>query len=97
MPEVLQQFKPFNRQAGARKSLYAWELYLDGKPRLFTQGEDFSCKTSSFVSLASRAALAMGCGIRTSISEDGVQVVLQAIENDERQPRRGRRPRGAAE
>ena len=90
MPELMEKFKPFNRKAGAREKKYAWELYLDGKPRLFTQGEDFLCNTSSFVSAASRAALAMGCGVKTSISEDGAQVVIQAIDNDER-PVRGRR------
>ena len=88
MPELLPKWEPFNRKAGAREKKYPWELWLDGTPRLFAQGEDYLCKTSSFISSASRAAIELGVAIRTSMNEEGTEVRLQAIDLENKRSRK---------
>lgn len=51
MPKALDELPKSTR--GGRGTKYDWDEWLgDGKPMLFVKGEDYTCKTSSFIGAA---------------------------------------------
>lgn len=86
MADVLKEFETVaDRKFGAAKEQYNWHRFLDGQPRMFLRGEDFSesMRCKSFAAAAHLAAKRRGIKCRTSINEQRGQVVLQAILGDD--------------
>lgn len=79
MAEQVPEFQPL-REKRSGKPKYNWDLWLSGEPWILYAGEDFSCMAVSFVSSAAKYAARNGFSVKTSISEDGMMVSLQAIE-----------------
>ena len=63
MAKILEEFpvNPVGRQAK-----YPWKVWLDGKPRLLVQGEDFETTPANFRATAFQAAARSGIKIRTA-------------------------------
>ena len=67
-----------------RRSKYKWDQWLNGKPWLLRQGEDFQTSSESFRAVASRAAAAEGKRLRTRLTsdDDGTKaIVIQAYDD----------------
>lgn len=79
MAEVTQQFEPL-RPKRQGKPKYPWQDWLNGEPWRLYAGEDFECQSASLVSSAAKFAGRNGFSVRSSISEDGLMVSLQAIQ-----------------
>lgn len=46
--------------------IYPWKEWMDGKARRATQGRDYSCKTSSFISILHKHGERNGMKVETS-------------------------------
>ncbi len=55
-----------------RRSRYDWEAWLDGGVWQGRRGDDFTCKTTSFVSQLYKAAYDRGLRIHVRLISDGV-------------------------
>jgi len=86
MAETVEQFQPL-RPKRQGKPKYPWQDWLNGEPWLLYAGEDFTCQSDSLVSSAAKFAQRNGFAVRSSISEDGLIVSLQAIERRKKGPR----------
>ncbi len=65
-----------------RRSRYDWPNWLDGNVWQGRQGEDFTCKETSFVSQLYKAAYDRGLRIHVRPLPDGI-VEWEAYESDE--------------
>lgn len=79
MAEQLPQFQPL-RAPREGKPKYPWAEWLNGEAWLLEAGLDYQCQAVSFVSSAAKYAARNGFSVKSSISEDGLMVSLQAIE-----------------
>lgn len=86
MAELLEKFEHQRTRQG--KSKYPWQEWLDGNPWKLEAGVDYNCMAQSLVSSASKFAQRNGFGVRSSISEDGLTLTLQAVERRERRKSR---------
>jgi hypothetical protein len=72
MAEVLDSYD-FSAGSAGR---YNWDEILDGQIRKMIGGEDFTVKTTSFITSAKKAAQKRGKNL--NVRTDGSDVVLQA-------------------
>lgn len=74
MAEVLDSYD-FNAGGTGR---YDWDTIMDGQIRKMVGGEDFTVKTTSFITSAKKAANKRNKGL--NVRTDGNDVVLQAVD-----------------
>lgn len=53
---------------------YDWDLWMDGKPHLAKQGEDYHCKTQSFVTMLRHQAFYANVKVSLQVVEGGSAV-----------------------
>lgn len=83
MPAILESFE-FRKGVGQQENAatYDWDTFLDGQMRRFTAGEDYTCKTNTFSTLARASAKRKGLKIKTTKVSDPEGIVIQAVPGD---------------
>lgn len=62
------------KERRGRKAKYDYDLILDGAPRVFTQGEDFTCEPTSFYTSVRIEARSRGIDAKVRVKDDQVYV-----------------------
>src|SRR5689334_9749015 len=75
---ILDEFPPVKGQ-----TRYAWDEFLDGRPREFVVGEDFTSKVTTFRANAQTQAKKRGGRVRSRLLRDGERqlLLLQFVRN----------------
>lgn len=78
---MAQKLEAFPEGANSREgySRYPWNEWLDGDAWELEQGADFTVTTKSFRSAAAQAARIRNGGIRTALTNEGKNVVIQFV------------------
>lgn len=63
----------------ARRGIYPWDEWLDGRVRELHQGVDYQKATKSFRSAAQQAARVRKGRVRTTVIDNGAGLALQFI------------------
>lgn len=63
---------------GGGKTQYDWDVILDGKIRELERGKDYTCKETTFATLARKAAKQRGMVVKSAKSDAGI--VIQAVK-----------------
>ena len=80
MAKTLSEFP--SDHTGGRPEMYPWDQWLDGRPWLLTNGEDYKTTTKQFRNAAEAAARRKGLWIRGQVQKNGI--VIQAYEKEGR-------------
>ena len=75
---LAREIEALSPRTSGRKAVYDWDEILDGTPRAFVPGEDFTCKPESFVGQARNVASDRGVKIATRVLDNEVQIQAQA-------------------
>lgn len=79
MAKVLESFE-FGHD---RRSKYPWSEWLDGRIWQLERGSDFDVAPARLQTQIAKRARHAGVRVRTSASQDGATVVIQAYSNEQ--------------